>query len=105
MDTSRHRSDHGRAALATDLIATLVEQVPLGHPARATVRELQKLFAGPPDRVRELLDKVPGSSLQKKADRIGISKGTLWSIWRGRYTPNPEVLAAIEDAAAETSDG
>ena len=100
MSTRPQRSDHGRTAKAADLIATLADQLPLGHPARATVRELQQLFTGNHDRVRDLLERVPGASLQAKAERIGISKGSLWAIWRGRYAPNPTVMARIEAAVA-----
>jgi hypothetical protein len=47
MNTIIARPDHGRAARAAALIATLDDQLSLTHPARATVRELQKLFPTP----------------------------------------------------------
>lgn len=99
------RHDRGRAARAADLIATLAEQLPLGHPARATVRELQTMFLPRGDeRIRALLERVPGSSLRAKGKRIGIPHGALWAIWHGKYRPSPDVLARIEEAAEETVD-
>lgn len=102
------RHDHGRAARAADLVATLSKQLPLTHPARTTLRELEQLFApraAVDDRVRALLERVPGSSLAKKGERIGVSKGTLWAIWHGKYRPNADVMARIEAAAGENADG
>lgn len=99
MTTSKQRPDHGRAARAADLVATLAELLPLGHPGRPVVRELQNLFALDNANIRELLERVPGRSLAQKGERIGISKQALWSIWHGRYRPNREVMARIKAAA------
>lgn len=67
--------------------------------------ELQRLFGVNHDDIRSLLERVPGKSLAAKADLIGISRQALWSIWRGLYKPNQEVMAAIRDAAEENFDG
>lgn len=107
MTTKNARHDRGRAAHAADLIATLAEQLPLIHPARATVRELQMLFPARGDdriRLRLLLEKVPGDSLRAKGRRIGIPHGAVWAIFNGKYRPNPEIMARIEEAARETVD-
>ena len=107
MATKTARHDQGRAANAADLIATIAEQLPLNHPARPAVRELQKLFLPRGDdrvRLHLLLEKVPGSSLRAKAKRLGISYGAIWAIWHGKYRPNPEIMARIEEAARETVD-
>ena len=94
----------GRAARAADLIATIDEHLSLGHPARPALRELQKLFAPRDDYIRELLNRVPGRSLQQKAERIGISKGAVWAIWHAKYRPNADIMERIEAAAKETVD-
>lgn len=106
MASTRNRHDRGRAALAAGLIADLATQLPLGHPARDTVRELQKLFARtyrPDEDIRRLLERVPGKSLREKGERIGISHGAVWAFWHGKYRPRAEIMAKIE-AAAEQVD-
>lgn len=106
MSSTRNRHDRGRAALAADLIADLAAKLPLGHPARGTVRELQQLFTRtyrPDENVRRLLERVPGKSLREKGATIGISYGAVWAIWHGKYSPSAETLARIE-AAAEKVD-
>ena len=98
------RRDQGRAATAARLIAALATKLSPGHPARIELRELQKLYGGNLERlpgIRELIEQVPGKSLTKKAARIGISKGTLWAIWHGKYTPTTMVMTAIERAAGD----
>jgi len=104
MDTQNYRPDHGRAALAADLVATLLDQLPAGHPARATARELEKLFGRRTTELRGLIDRVPGRSLTKKAERIGISKQTLWALWHGKFVASMEILTKIEAAAAAAEE-
>ena len=104
MDTTNHKSIRGRAARAADLIADLDCFIPLGHPARPMVRELQELFSPRDNRIRELLDRVPGQSLRAKGERIGIPRGAVWAIWHGRYRPTPAIMARIEAAAGENTD-
>lgn len=104
MTTNIQRHDHGRAAKATVLIATLMDQLPAAHPARTTARELQALFAPSLEAVRAAIDKVPGRSLAKKAERIGIPRGSVWALWHGRYQPAPEILQRMHDASMETAD-
>lgn len=106
MATDHNRQDKGRAALAADLIADLAAKLPLGHPARDTVRELQKLFTRtyrPDENIRRLLERVPGKSLQQKGEQLGIPRGAVWAIWHGKYRPSAEIMARIE-AAAEKVD-
>ena len=99
------RRDKGRAARAATLIATLLDQLSLTHPARTTARELEKLFTPKPvdPQVRALLERVPGATLKDKGERIGITKGKIWAIWHGHYLPNAELMAKIEAAAEEES--
>lgn len=108
MASTRNRQDKGRAALAADLIADLATQLPLGHPARGTVRELEKLFARsrrqPDESIRRLLERVPGTSLYQKGKLIGIPRGAVWAIWHGKYRPSAEIMARIEAAARESVD-
>ena len=98
------RRDQGRAATATRLISALATKLsPIHHPAREEVRELQKLFGLNEEnvaRLRELIDRVPGKSMTKKAERIGISKSTLWHLWHGKFMPTDRVMAAIKAAEA-----
>jgi hypothetical protein len=96
--TSINRPDHGRAATAAALIATLLDQLPPGHPARATARKLEKLYQRrgvPLEELREMLNRVPGKSMAQKGERIGIPKGSVWAIWNGKYVPSQEVLDRI----------
>jgi hypothetical protein len=99
MTTRNHGPDYSRVPSAADLIATLFQQLPENHPAHGTVRELKKLFARSTAEVREMVDQVPGAGLAKKAERIGISRQSLWSIWHGKYIPSPDVMALIIAAA------
>jgi hypothetical protein len=100
----KQTSDHGRAARAVSLVATLLDQLPLGHPARDTARQIQRLFSLTTEDVRELLERVPGRSLAEKGAAIGIPRGSVWSMWKGRYIPGPEILEKIERAAGEKLD-
>jgi|SRR5215469_4457992 len=104
MTTPNHRPDRGRAARAADLVALLCDQLPLGSPARATVKELQQLFPQRSSEIRDLLERVPGASLAKKGERIGIPKGTVWAIAHGKYMPSPDILAKIKAAAGDQDD-
>lgn len=106
MTTRQSRHDHGRAAKAVDLIIAL-RKLPLTSSARGLVRELEELFAPTAERntdVRDLIARVPGDSLAQKAERIGIPKGSIWAIWRGKFRPKPEIIAMIEAAAEERVD-
>jgi hypothetical protein len=97
--TATERLGQGRAALAADLIATLETQIELGHPARATLRELQQLFNKRTGEIRDLLDRVPGGSLSQKAERIGITKQRLSAILTGKYLPSQNVMERLRAAA------
>lgn len=99
---SRHHL--GRTARTSELIATLLEQLPSGHPARKTARELQRLYSPTADRVRKALKRVPGTSLRAKGERIGIPGGSVWALWHGKYQPTAEIMALIKAAAKETED-
>ena len=104
MTTKPARPDHKRAARAADLVATLAEQLPLGHPARDTVRELRQLFGLRHEDIRDLLERVPGRSMQQKGERLGIPRQTVWAIWHGKYKPGPDVMARIRAAAEDKVD-
>lgn len=100
---SRHH--HGRTARTSELIATLIEQLPQdARRARRTARELQRLYSPTADRVRKALDRVPGESLRAKGERIGIPGGSVWALWHGKYQPTAEIMALIEAAARKTED-
>ena len=102
MSKTFQRHDHGRAAKATALIAALSD-LPLSTAARSLVGELEVLFSPrPPDpEIREMLELIPGNTFAEKGKRIGISKRGMWEIWHGRYRPNAEVMARIEQVLAE----
>lgn len=100
MTTTKHSAPQGRSARAAELVAQLLEQLPAGSAARATARDLEKLFHRSPSEIRALIDRVPGNSLAQKGDAIGIPRGTVWAIWKGKYLPSPEIMDKIEAAVA-----
>jgi len=101
MNTQNHRYHDGRAARAADLIATLLKQLNPRHRAWATALELQKLFGWRTTELYVALSRVPGTSLQQKAERIGTSKQALSALLHGKYLPSMEIIEKIEAAAAD----
>ena len=106
MAARAQRYDHKRAAKAAPLVAALLDALGPTHPARPIARELEKLFKPRPvdEQVRLMLERVPGKTLAAKAERIGIKSRMLWELWHGRYRPNPDVMARIEQVLAEEKE-
>jgi hypothetical protein len=100
----RRQHLHRRAEKTVALVNLLDRQIPPGHPARATVRELIELYDRKTPDIRALLERVPGASLAAKGAKIGLSRGTVWALWHGKFTPSEELIDAIRYAGDTSID-